>query len=355
MIISWPQRIKDKGGLREQFLHTIDLVPTLYELCGVTPPRELNGVQQKPIEGVSFAAALQDAKAPETRKTQYFELGCNRGLYHDGWMASSPSFVPWNPVRPEWDPDKAVWELYNIDEDFSQANDLAKKFPEKLRQMQDMWWVEASKYNVLPLDWRGTERFNSELMGRPSLTRGRSEMTYYPGTIGVPDQASPPMVNKSWTITADVEVPDGKAEGMIVTHGGLEGGYGLYLRDGKPMFVYNFLSIERSTFVAKQPLKKGKAKIVVDFKYDGGGLGKGGKVTMSANGKILAEGRLERTIPMSFSLGEGLDVGMDIGSPIDFTYTLPFKFTGTIEKVRIKLGKTDIGKPKPAPAGPKKG
>jgi len=345
MIISWPARIQDKGGLREQFVHTIDLVPTLYEVCGITPPRELNGVLQKPIEGTSFAAALADAKAPEHRKTQYFELGCNRGIYHDGWMASAPSFVPWDPNRQEWDPDKAVWELYKVDDDFSQAKDLAAKFPQKLRQLQDLWWVEAAKYSVLPLDWRASERLNSELMGRPSLVRGHDEMTYYPGTIGVPDGASPPMINKSWTITADIEVRDAKAEGMIVTHGGLEGGYGLYLRDGRPTFVYNFLSVERTTFAAKDALAKGKVKLVVDFKYDGGGMGKGGAVTLSANGKTLAKGRLQRTIPVQFSLGEGLDIGMDVGSPVDFSYKLPFKFTGTIEKVHIKLGKTDTGQP----------
>lgn len=338
MIISWPDRIKDKGGLRDQFIHTIDIVPTLYEVCGITAPRELNGVEQKPIEGISFAFAFDDEKAPSRRKTQYFELGCNRGLYHDGWMASSPSFVPWDPNRANWDPDKAVWELYNIDDDFSQAKDLAKKHPEKPRQLQDMWWVEAAKYQVLPLDWRGAERFNSELMGRPSLTRGRTQMTYYPGTIGVPDSASPPMLNKSWTITADIELPDGKTEGMIVTHGGLEGGYGLYMRKGKPTFVYNFLSLERYTFAAESSLPKGKARLVVDFKYDGGGLGKGGTVTLSANGRKIASGRLPRTIPMQFSLGEGLDIGMDVGSPVDFTYELPFVFTGTIHKVTIDLG-----------------
>jgi len=353
MIISWPARIRDKGGLRSQFLHTIDLVPTLYELCGITAPRELNGVEQKPIEGTSFAAALWDAKAPETRRTQYFELGCNRGLYHDGWMASSPSFVPWDPVRGSWDPDTAPWELYNIDEDFSQANDLARKHPDKLRQLQDTWWVEAAKYNVLPLDWRATERFNSEAMGRPSLVRGREEITYYPGTIAVPDAASPPMLNKSWTITADIEVPKGKAEGMIVTHGGLEGGYGLYLRDGKPTFVYNFLSQERTTVAATQPLPPGKTKLVVDFRYDGGGVGKGGTLTLSANGKTLAKGRLERTVPAQFSLGEGLDIGMDIGSPIDFTYELPFAYTGTIKQVQIRLGKTDVAPKRPSSAAKK--
>ena len=169
-------------------------------------------------------------------------------------------------------------------------------------------------------------------------------MTYYPGTIGLPDAASPPMCNKSWTITADVEIPESNANGMIVTHGGLEGGYGLYLRDGKPTFVYNFLSVERMTFASKEALPKGKATIAVDFKYDGGGMGKGGKVTLSANGKTLAEGRLERSIPLTFSLGEGIDIGMDTGSPVDFTYKLPFAFTGKIEKVNIKLGPVDIGK-----------
>jgi arylsulfatase A-like enzyme len=337
MIISWPACIKDKGGVRTQFLHTIDIVPTLYELCGVTPPTELNGVQQKPIEGISFAFTFDDAKAASLRKTQYFELAVNRGLYHEGWMASCPSFVPWVSTRDKFDPDKAKWELYNVDEDFSQAKDLADKHPDKLRQLQDLWWVEAAKYSVLPLDWRAGIRLDSEAMGRPSLIAGRTKMTYYPGTIGVPDGASPPMINKSWTITADIEVPDGKAEGMIVTQGGLEGGYGLYLRDGKPTFVYNFLSIDRPTFVAKDPLLKGKTKLVVDFVYDGGGPGKGGAITMSANGKKIVEGRLERTIPIQLSLGEGLDVGMDVGSAVDFTYKLPFAFTGKIEKVTVEL------------------
>jgi arylsulfatase len=338
MIISWPARIKDAGGLREQFLHVIDVTPTIYELCGVTAPTELGGIQQKPIEGASFAATLDEAKAPSRRKTQYFELGCNRGLFHEGWMASSPSFVPWQPVREKFDPDQAVWELYNIDSDFSQANDLAAAHPEKLRQLQDLWWVEAAKYNVLPLDWRGADvRFNAERMGRPSLIRGRTKMEYFPGTIGVPDAASPPMLNKSWTITAEIELPDGKASGMIITHGGLEGGYGLYLRDGKPTFVYNFLSIDRPTFVGPEPLPAGKTKLVVDFAYDGGGMGKGGQLTMTANGTMIAEGRLARTIPAAMALGEGLDIGCDTGSPIDFTYRTPFAFSGKIEKVTVEL------------------
>jgi hypothetical protein len=332
--------------LRDQFLHTIDLVPTIYEWSGVTAPTELNGVRQKPIEGISFASTLDNAKEPSRRRTQYFELGCNRGLYHDGWMASCPSFVPWDPTHGDWDPDKAPWELYNIEEDFSQATDLAAKHPQKLRELQDLWWVEAAKYNVLPLDWRGTIRFSDEAMGRPSLTRGRSRMEYFTGMTGLPDSASPNILNKSWTITAQVDLPDGRTNGMIVTQGGLEGGYGLYLRDGKPTFVYNYLAIERSTFAAKEPLPKGRTTIIVAFDYDGGGMGKGGKITMTAIGKKVAEGRLERTVPIKLSICEGLDIGMDSGSPVDFTYTMPFPFMGKIEKVTIELKKEAAAMPR---------
>lgn len=344
MIISWPGRIKDKGGLRSQFLHAIDIVPTLYEICRVTPPTDLNGVQQKSIEGASFAFTFDDPKAEGPRKTQYFELGCNRGIYHDGWMASSPSFVPWNPDRSGFDVDKAPWELYKLDKDFSQANDLAQQYPEKLRELQDLWWIEAAKYSVLPLDWRGVIRMNAEAMGRPNLTAGRTTMTYFPGTFGLPDAASPSMCNKSWRITADIVLPDDKANGMVVTHGGLEGGYGLYFRDGKPTFVYNFLSIDRPTFTAKNSLGKGKVQLVVDFVYDGGGMGKGGEITMTANGKKIAGGRLDRTIPIQFSLGEGLDIGRDVGSPVDFTYALPFEFAGKIEKVTVELASEESKK-----------
>ena len=337
MIISWPDRIKDGGSLRDQFLHVIDIVPTIYELAGVTAPRELNGVQQKPIEGLSFAQTFEDPKAAGKRKIQYFELGGNRGLYHDGWMASSPSFVPWDPNRdPNWDPDKAPWELYKLDGDFSQAKDIAKDHPEKLRELQDLWWVEASKYNVLPMDWRGSIRMNAELMGRPSLVGKRTKATYYEGMVALVDAACLPMLNKSWTITAQLDLPD-KAEGMIITHGGSEGGYGLYLREGKPTFVYNFLGQERPTFVADAPLPAGKTTLVVDFKYDGGGMGKGGTVTLSAGGGKIAGGRLERTVPIQFSITEGLDIGEDNGSAVDWTYRLPFKFTGKIEEVTVEV------------------
>ena len=338
MIVSWPARIKDRGGLRSQFIHTIDIVPTLYELIGVTPPTVLNGVPQKPIEGISFANTFDDARARGRRTTQYFEMFVNRGIYHKGWMASALSFAPWNPNREKFDPDRQKWELYHVDEDFSQANDLAEKHPEKLRQLQDLWWAEAARYNVLPLDWRGVQRFNSELMGRPSLGGAARTFTYYPGQVGLPNEGSPRILNKSWTITALVDLPD-KAEGMIVTQGGLEGGYGLYLHQGKPTFVYNYLSLERPTFAAKEALPAGKAKLAVNFAYDGkkGEVGKGGKITLSVNGKTVAEGKLKRTAPYSLSIGEGLDIGEDVGSAVDFTYKLPFKFTGKIEKVTVEL------------------
>jgi arylsulfatase len=343
MIVSWPDRIKDRGGLRQQFMHVIDVVPTLYEVIGITPPTELNGVPQKPIEGISFAYTFDDAQAKERHTTQYFELGANRGLYHDGWMASALSFPPWQPVRTGFDPDKQKWELYNVKDDFSQANDLAVANPQKLRELQDLWWAEAAKYNVLPLDWRASERLNAELMGRPSLAGDRKTFTYYAGQIGLPGEAAPRILNKSWTLTADIDVPEGGVEGMIVTHGGLEGGYGLYVRDGKPTFVYNFLSVERYNIASTTPLPNGKVQLKVGVAYHGkaGEFGKGATVTMTVNGSKVAEGELPKTIPGQISIGEGLDIGEDIGSPVDFTYKPPFPFTGKIEKVTVDLSGSD--------------
>ena len=338
LIVSWPKGVKDKGGLRDQFLHVIDIVPTLYEWAGVTPPLELNGVPQKPVEGISFAFTVDDAKAPSRRKTQYFELACNRGLYHDGWMASAPSFVPWDPNRDEnWNPDHAVWELYKIDEDFSQARDLAKDHPEKLRELQDLWWAEASKYSVLPIDWRGTVRMNGEAMGRPNPVGKRTQAVYYEGMTALPGAACLPMLNKSFSIKAEVELPDDGASGMIITQGGSEGGYGLYLREGRPVFVYNFLGAERPTFTGETALPAGKTVIEVAFAYDGGGLGKGGEVTLKAGGKKVAGGRIERSVPIQFAIFEGLDIGLDNGSPVDWTYKLPFKFTGKIDRVTVEV------------------
>ena len=339
MIVSWPAKIKDKGGLRSQFMHVIDIVPTLYEVIGITPPDVLNGVTQKPIEGVSFAYTFGDAKAKERHTTQYFEMGTNRGLYHDGWMASAISFPPWQAVRTENDPDKQKWELYNLDKDFSQANDLAASNPQKLRELQDLWWAQASKYSVLPMDWRVSERFNSELAGRPSLGGNAKALTYYEGQVALPPEGSPRILNKSWTLTADIEVPASGAEGMIATHGGITGGYGLYVHEGKPTFVYNYLALERTSVAATEGLPTGKVQLRVDFAYQGGPkeLGKAAVVTMTVNGKKVAEGQLSRTIPATISISEGMDIGEDVGSAVDFTYKPPFKFTGKIEKVTFDL------------------
>lgn len=338
MIVSWPAKIKDKGGLRTQFLHVIDIVPTLYEAIGITPPTMLNGIEQKPIEGTSFLPTFTNAKAPESRPTQYFELLVNRGMYHEGWIASSRSFVPWIPTRGAFDPLTAKWELYNIDKDFSQAENLAAKHPEKVKELEELFWKEAAKYQVLPLDWRAVERLSSELQGRPSLGGKRDKYVYYPGQIALPEGASPPMLNKSFTVTADIDIPAKGAEGMIYTQGGLTGGFGIYLRDSKAHLVYNMLAIERFT-ITSEALPVGKVALGVQLTYEGkpGQLGKPATVELTANGKKIGEGKLPKTVPLQFSLGEGVDVGLDTGSAVDFTYELPFKFTGKIEKVTVEL------------------
>lgn len=338
MIVSWPSRIQDKGGIRTQFLHVIDIVPTIYEATGITPPTMLNGIEQSPIEGASFLKSFDSKDAPETRKTQYFEILVNRGIYHDGWMASSRSFVPWSPVRGDFDPYTAKWELYDINKDFSQSEDLAARNPKKLKELEDLFWKEAEKNNVLPLDWRAVERLNAELQGRPSLAGKRNKYVYFPGQIALPDGASPPVLNKSFTVTMDFEIPEDGAEGMIFTNGGLTGGYGIYLRDGQAHFVYNMLAIERFT-VKSEELPKGKVSLVMRLDYEGkeGERGKPASVTLTANGNEVGKGKLPRTVPLQFSLGEGVDVGTDTGSAIDFTYELPFTFTGTIEKVTVEL------------------
>jgi arylsulfatase len=243
------------------------------------------------------------------------------------------------PNRTGFDLDRQKWELYDVEHDFSQADDLAAANPAKLRELQDLWWVEAAKHQVLPLDWRAVERLNAELMGRPSLAGDRRTFTYYPGQVALANEAAPRILNKSWTLTADLEIPDGGAEGMIVTHGGLVGGYGLYVRGGKPVFVYNNLALERTVVAGPADLPKGKVVLRMDFAYAGGPeeRGKGATVTLSVNGAKAAEGKLERTIPIQISLGEGLDVGLDSGSAVDFTYQPPFAFTGTIDKVTIEL------------------
>ena len=337
MIVCWPSRITDKGGVRSQFHHVIDIMPTLLEVAGVQSPDILNGIPQQPIEGVSLAYTFADAKAVDRRKAQIFEMGVARGMYQNGWMASSIAFVPWQPNRGGFDIDKVKWELYNIDQDFSQADDLAPKDPAKLRAMQDLWWAEAARNNVLPLDWRGTERLSAELTGKPSLAAGRKTFVYETPLTALPEAAAPDLKNKSFTVTAEAEIPAGGAEGMIFTQGGFTGGWGLYMQQGKLVGLHSFIALERYRVVSSEPVPTGKVTLAMDFRSDGGGMGKGGTITLVANGRKIGEGRVEKTTPFKYSLYEGQDIGEDSGSPIDFSYTPPFKFTGKLGRVTVEL------------------
>ena len=335
LVISWPARIKDKGGIRTQFHHAIDIAPTILDACGIQFPAVLNGVPQKPVEGVSMVYSFDDAKAPSKRRTQYFEMFANRAIYNDGWVATTtPPVTPWDIFGKVPDVDDYQWELYHVAEDFSQAVNLAAREPAKLRVLQDLFWVEAAKYNVIPIDNSRTERF--DVANRPSLTRGRSVFTYFPGQVRIPEGAAPDLKNKSFKIAADVVVPASGAEGIIATQGGRFNGWGLYLLQGKPVFHYNLAGVHRFTVAAKDKLTPGEHLIVADFKYDGG-LGKGAMVTITVNDKPVAQGRIERTTPFRMSIDETLDIGEDTGTPVSEDYRVPFKFSGHLKRVLIGL------------------
>jgi len=336
LVISWPAKIKDKGGIRTQFHHVIDIAPTILEAAGVEAPSELNGVAQKPVEGVSMVYSFDNAKAPSTRRTQYFEMFCNRAIYDDGWVAcTTPPTPPWATSGKGVQIDDFKWELYDLSKDFSQANDVASTQPKKLRELQELFWIEAARYNVLPLDNSRIERM--DVSNRPSLTRGRSLFTYYPGMVRIPEGSAPDLKNRSFKIAAEVSIPDGGAEGILITQGGRFNGWALYLLQGKPVFHYNLIGKFRSTIAGKEKLAPGKHVVVVDFKYEGPGLGKGGPVSLTVDGKPAAGGKLERTVPLRFSADETMDVGEDTGTPASEDYAVPFKFTGDLKKVLIEL------------------
>lgn len=337
MVISWPARIKDKGGIRNQFHHVIDIAPTILDAAGVEAPAVLNGVPQKPIEGVSMTYTFDDAEAASTRRTQYFEMFCNRAVYNDGWVAcTTPTATPWEVTAKPVDIIQGFnWELYNVAEDFSQSVDLSEQNPEKLRELQDLFWIEAAKYDVLPLDNSKVERFDVRI--RPSLTRGRSVFTYFDGMSRIPEGAAPDLKNKSWKMAADVEVPEGGANGVMATMGGRFNGWGLYLLDGKPVFHYNLVGVQRFTFAGKEKLSPGQHVVLVDFKYDGGGIGKGATVTIKVDDEVAAEGRIDRTYAFRVSLDETLDIGEDTGTPVSEDYKVPNEFTGKLNRVLINL------------------
>jgi arylsulfatase A-like enzyme len=340
MVMSWPARIKDKGGIRTQFHHVIDIAPTILEAVGLQSPSVLNGVPQKPVEGTSMVYTFDNAKAPSKRRTQYFEMFANRAIYNDGWIAcTTPPLAPWE-VGKTIDVDDYKWELYNVDQDFSEANDLAAKNPKKLGELQDMFWIEAAKYNVLPLDNSKIERM--DVTNRPSLTTGRSVFTFYSGQVRIPEGSAPDLKNKSYKIAADVEIPENGAEGVIATQGGRFNGWGLYLLEGKPIFHYNLVGVQRTTVAGQNNLEPGKHSIVVDFKYDGPGIGKSGTATLLVDGKEVASGNIPRTIPFRISADETLDFGEDTGTPVSEDYQVPFKFTGTLNKVTITLGNAEL-------------
>jgi arylsulfatase A-like enzyme len=351
MAISWPGHIKDLGGIRTQFHHMIDIVPTLLEATGIKAPELVNGIPQKPIEGVSMAYTFDKANANAASKheTQYFEMVGNRAIYHDGWVAATtPPVAPWllgatMPALGDYH-----WELYNIAKDYSENNDLAVQQPDKLKEMQALFLTEAGKYNVFPLDNSGFVRL---LAPKPSAIAGKTEFTYTGENAGIPVGNAPSILDKDYTITAEITVPKAGAEGMIVTLGGRFGGYGLYLLKGKPVFTYNLLDTERFRWegglglardVLGKALAPGKHTLVFDFKYDGPGPGKGGTGVFTVDGKELASKKIAHTIPLLMSIDETFDVGLDTGTGVDESYKLPFKFTGTIDKLTFKLGPSQM-------------
>ena len=337
MVIVWPARIHEAGGVRSQWHHVIDVTPTILEATKLPQPKFVDGIRQKPIEGVSMAYTFDDSKAPTRHRTQYFEMFGNRGIYHDGWTAVTRHSTPWDTtaVLPKFTEDK--WELYDTNTDFSQAQDVAEKYPDKLKELQRLFLDEAEKYNVLPLDDRRIERFVPALAGRPSLMWGRTSVTLYPGMSGIMENATLDIKNRSHTITADIEVAQGGGDGVIVAQGGRFGGWTLYTKGGKLKYCYNYLNQERYTVESKDALAPGKAVVKLEFKYDGGGVGKGGTAALYVNDQKVAEGRVDKTQPYVFS-GEGEDIGEDLETPVSEDYKEgDNKFTGTIDKVTIAV------------------
>ena len=337
MVVHWPKGIAAKGEVRSQWHHVIDVAPTILEAAGLPEPKVVNSTPQTPIEGVSMVYTFADAKAKDRHKTQYFEIFGNRGIYHDGWLAHTVHRAAWEmtPRRPFLE-DK--WELYHVDEDFSSANDLAAKHPEKLKELQELFLKEAAKNHALPLDDRTIERANAALAGRPDLMAGRTSLTVYEGMVGMTENVFINTKNRSHAITAEVQVPKGGANGVILSQAGRFGGWSLYVKDGKPTYTYNFLGLSSSKVAAPRPLPEGKVTIRYEFAYDGGGPGKGGTGTIFVNGEKVAEGRIDRTQANIFSADEGADVGLDGETPVTDDYKeRDNKFTGKIGKVTVDL------------------
>jgi arylsulfatase len=337
MVIHWPKRIKAKGEVREQFHHVIDIAPTVLEAAELPEPKVVNGTPQEPIEGVSMVYTFANAKASSRHYVQYFEIMGNRAIYSDGWLAGTLHRAPWE-AKPRTTLLDDKWELYDTRNDFSLANNLAAKNPVKLKELQDLFLKEAVKNRVLPIDDRVFERMIPASAGRPDLMGSRTSLTVYEGMIGMSENVFINLKNKSHTITADVEIPQGGANGVILAQAGRFGGWSLYMKDGKPTYTYNFLGLQRFTVAASQPVAAGKTTIRYEFASDGPGMGKGGIATILVNGQKVAEGRIERTQCCFFSADEGADVGVDEATPVTEDYKEGNnKFTGKINSVTIDL------------------
>src|SRR5215510_10100147 len=341
MVVSWPARIKDVAGVRDQFTHLIDIVPTILDVAKLPAPESVEGIEQKPMDGISFASTFGDAKARPVRQRQYFEVFTNRAIYDKGWIACAQHTFPWRQdfAPGNWENDK--WELYNLDEDFSESNDLAAKEPAKLEELKKIFDEEAEKYNVYPLDDRGAGRLAEPKPSPGGSDPKRTNFTYYAGASRLPETASPNTKNCSHRITAVIEMPEKGGEGVIVAAGGASAGYSLYVQDGKLVYHYNWFERERTNLVSNIPLPAGKSTVTMEFAYDGGGLGKGGEAVIGINGKEVGRARIANTVAGRFGI-DTFGVGSDTGSPVADTYKPPFPFTGTIERVDIVLGPVNL-------------
>ncbi len=335
-IVHWPNGFGERGQVRTQFSHVIDVAATVLEAAGIPEPAFVNGTQQMPLHGKSLLASMHDGDAPEFRQTQYFEMMCNRGIYHQGWTACTKHSTPWIFLAELPPLDDDVWELYGPD-DWSQAHDLSKEMPDKLHELQRLFLIEAVKYNVLPLDDRKAVKFNPELAGRPQLIRGNTQLLVS-GMRGLAEDIVLNVKNKSHSVTAQVVVPDAGAAGVIIAQGGLFGGWSLYIHDGRLTYCYNLLGLQYFKVAGAQAIPAGEHQLRMEFSYDGGGLGKGGTVTLYVDGAKTGEGRIERTQPTIFSLDDKTDVGTDLCTPVSDDYTsADCDFNGQIDWVRIDL------------------
>jgi hypothetical protein len=354
--VSWPARIKDKGGLREQFIHVIDVVPTILEAAGIRAPEIVDGIKQKPIEGTSFLYTFdaKNAKVASRHKTQYFEMMGQWALYDDGWLLSTKvNRAPWEAFGPA-NPDplnNQVFQLYDLHKDFSQAEDIAAKYPKKVAEMRKKFVAEAKKYQVFPMDASVAGRI---VAPRPNITAGRTEFVYTRPMVGLPQGDSPLLLNTSYTVTADIEVPQGGAEGMILTSGGRFGGYGFYLLKGKPVWLWNLVDLKRVKWEGPDALTPGKHIVEFDFKYDGlgpgtlafnnfSGVGRSGTGTLKVDGKVVATEKMEKTLPMILQWDESFDIGSDTLTGVnDADYKPPFPLTAKLNKLTLKLDRPQL-------------